>query len=99
MGKDIKITVTKITGFCPVYNAGDSFYLKNGYILEPSRSCRVCMHGLASIMPYYVALSHGVAPHSIGLNKNNENHAFVQCLDPCDHTDGGTVIFKVEIIE
>ena len=99
MGKDIKISVDNIQGFCPVYTMGDSFYLTNGYILEPSMSCRVCMHSLASIMPYYVALSHNIAPHSIGLNKNFENKAFLQCLDPCEYTGGGTVIFKVEILE
>ena len=99
MGKDLKITIIEIKGTCPVYRTGDSFLLKNGYILDPSQSCRVCMHSLASILPYHVALSHDVAPASIGLNTKDENRAFLQCLDPCAYTGGGTVIFEVEIMK
>jgi len=96
-GNDLKITVIKIRGACPVYHQGDSFYLERGYILVPSTSSRICMHSLASILPYHVALSHGVAPASIGLNKDDSSKAFLQCLDPCTYTGGGTVIFEVEI--
>ena len=99
MSRDLKITIVEIQGHCPVYNTGDSFYLYNGYILEPSKSCHVCMHSLASILPYHVALSHGIAPASIGLNNKDENRAFLQCLDPCAYTGGGTVIFEVEILK
>jgi uncharacterized repeat protein (TIGR04076 family) len=99
MGKDLKIAVIEIKGTCPVYQKGDSFLLKNGYILDPGHSCRICMHSLASILPYYVALSHDVAPPTIGLNKKDENGAFLQCLDPCAYTAGGTVIFEVEIMK
>lgn len=98
MSKDLRITVIEIKGTCSVYQQGDSFYLDSGYIFDPTKSCRVCMHSLASILPYHVALSHGISPVSIGLNKKDENRAFVQCLDPCIHTGGGTVIFEVEII-
>ena len=56
------------------------------------------MHSLASILPYHVALSHDIAPFSIGLNNKDESRAFLQCLDPCAYTGGGTVIFAVEII-
>ena len=52
------------------------------------------MHSLASILPYYNALFHGVDPRKLGLSKD-ENKAFVQCLDPCQHTGGGTVIFEI----
>ncbi len=99
MGKDLKITIIEIKGTCPVYRKGDSFLLKDGYILDPTRSCRVCMHSLASILPYHVALSHDVVPTSIGLNTKDENRAFLQCLDPCAYTGGGTVIFEVEIMK
>lgn len=98
MGKNLKITVSEIQGKCPVYKTGDSFYLKQGFILEPSRSCPVCMHSLASIMPYHVSLSHGISPADIGLNKEESNKAFLQCLDPCAYTGGGTVIFEVEVL-
>ncbi len=98
MFKGLKITVIEIKGTCPVYQTGDSFFLDNGYILDPKKSCRVCMHSLASILPYHVALSRGIAPVAIGLNKKDENRAFLQCLDPCCYTGGGTVIFEVEIM-
>lgn len=80
------------------------------------------MHSLASIFPYYVALSNNVNPANLGLTKkknykiyndsyknnisNNNNtikgeggSAFVQCLDPCKYTGGGTVVFEVKKID
>jgi uncharacterized repeat protein (TIGR04076 family) len=99
MGKNLKITVVEIQGVCPVYQRGNSFYLTNGYILEPSKSCRVCMHSLASILPYHVALSHGISPASVGLNNGKSDNAFLQCLDPCAYSGGGTVTFEVEILK
>lgn len=99
MANHLKITIAHIKGNCPVYHTGDSFFLDQGYILDPKKSCRVCMHSLASILPYHVALSHGTAPASIGLNKKDENRAFLQCLDPCAYTGGGTVTFEVEILK
>ena len=99
MVKDLKITIIEIKGTCPVYQQGDAFFLKHGYILDQAQSCRVCMHSLASILPYHVALSHGVAPAAIGLNKKDENRAYLQCLDPCAYTGGGTVVFEVEIMK
>ena len=98
-GKNLKISIQEIKGTCPVYKQGDAFYLERGYILDPSKSCRVCMHSLASILPYHVALSHGVVPAAIGLNCDQTNKAFLQCLDPCRYTGGGTVVFEVEITE
>jgi len=99
MCRDLKVTIVEIKGTCPVYQKDDSFFLKNGYILDPSKSCQVCMHSLASIIPYHVALSHGVAPALIGLNKEDCDKAYLQCLDPCAYTEGGTVIFEVEIMK
>lgn len=97
-GKDLKISVVDIQGHCPVYQVGDSFYLTSGYIIEPSKSGCICLHSLASILPYHVALSHGVAPATIGLNRMDDPKAYLQCLDPCRYTDGGTVTFEVEIM-
>ncbi|GAH46587.1 unnamed protein product [marine sediment metagenome] len=54
------------------------------------------MHSLASILPYYVALSEGVDPKTLGLAKEG-NKAYLQCLDTCELTGGGTVIFEVEL--
>ena len=87
----LEITVKNIKGNCPVYKEGDSFKITDGYILDTK--IPLCMHGLASIMPYYVALSRGIKPEDLGLGKDNK--ANVQCLDPCDITGGGTVIFEI----
>jgi len=88
------IKVKEIKGQCPVYRPGDKIVLNEGYQLNLKETDRVCMHSLSSILPYYNALFHGVDPRKLGLSKD-ENRAFVQCLDPCQHTGGGTVIFEI----
>lgn len=50
------------------------------------------MHSLASVFPYYIALSRGIAPRELGLG---EDTAYVQCVDPCERTGGGTVVFRI----
>lgn len=92
---DLIIKVIEIIGNCPVYKAGDSIILEEGYKINPKKSCTICMHSLASIIPYHIALSGGISPKQIGLAKEG-NKAYVQCLDPCKYTGGGTVIFHIE---
>lgn len=89
------IEVKQIKGQCPVYRVGDTFVLEQGYILEPQRPARICMHSLASLMPYYVALIHGVNPVHLGLSPGDPETAYVQCLDPCEITGGGTVLLAI----
>jgi len=89
------IEVKEIKGHCPVYAVGDVFVLDKGYILDPAQSCRVCLHSLASVMPYYVALSHGIRPTKLGLARQERGVAYVQCPDPCSRTGGGTVILEL----
>ena len=93
---DLRIRVVEIEGHCPVYHVGDSFHLKAGYILDTERSCPICMHSLASILPYYNAISHGVDPAVLGLTPEKGRPARVQCLDPCVYTGGGTVVLEIE---
>jgi uncharacterized repeat protein (TIGR04076 family) len=93
------VTVVEIQGRCPVYKPGDKFILQEGFILVTEASDNLCMHSLASIMPYYVALSHGVRPRDLGLAKGGGSEAYLQCLDPCDLTGGGTVRFAVSRVE
>lgn len=93
MAKILKIKVIDIKGNCPVYKAGQVFYIKEGYILETSNT--LCMHSLSSMMPYYVALSRGISPKDLGLG--DKNKAYLQCLDPVERTGGGTVTFEIEI--
>lgn len=92
---DLIVKVKEIKGTCPVYSLGDSILIRDGYILDTKNSPPVCMHSLASIMPYYVALSKGVHPRTLGLSGTKEDRAYLQCLDPCEITGGGTVIFEI----
>jgi uncharacterized repeat protein (TIGR04076 family) len=92
--RDLEVKIAEIKGNCPVYRKGDSFIIIEGYKLKAEKP--VCMHSLASIMPYYVALSRGISPGELGLAKENKNIAYVQCLDPCECTGGGTVVFAIK---
>lgn len=91
---DLKISVVKIAGHCPLYQEGDSFTLQEGYKLIAGQP--LCMHALASLMPFYNALR--VAdPARLGLaGKDNPQKAFIQCPDACAFTAGGSVVFAIE---
>ena len=65
---DLIVRVTEIKGTCPVYEIGDSIVMRDGYILDTEDSDEVCMHSLASLMPYHIALSRGISPESLGLS-------------------------------
>ena len=93
------IEVVEIKGACPVYEIGNRITLKQGYILNPGETDIVCMHSLASILPYYVALSKGVLAKELGLARGDSPEAYVQCLDPCEITGGGTVRFEISRME
>ncbi|MCK4353591.1 TIGR04076 family protein [candidate division WOR-3 bacterium] len=88
----LKIKVKEITGNCPVYKIGDEFFIEDGYKLNSE--IKLCMHSLSSIMPYYIPLSHNISPKKLGLSQNKTS-AYIQCLDPCKYTNGGTVIFEI----
>ncbi len=97
--RTLEVVVTNIEGDCPVYSIGDHFIIRDGYVLDTVDS-RVCMHSLSSIMPFYTALSRGIKPRELGLSRGGEDgSAFVQCLDPCRITGGGTVTFEIKIGE
>ena len=90
---DIVVTVKEIRGHCPTYQVGSSFRLKAGYQLVSDTP--VCMHALASLMPYYNALRVS-EPSQWGLDgKDDDSKAYIQCPDPYDCTNGGTVIFEI----
>ena len=92
------IKVVEIKGACPVYRVGDKWTIEKGFVLVTAESDNVCMHSLASILPYYVALSHGIKPEDLGLARGDFREAYLQCLDPCEITGGGTVLFEVSLI-
>ncbi len=85
----------EIKGKCPVYQVKDKIVLDEGYRMNLKETNNVCIHSLSSIMPYYIALSHGVDSKKLGLSTDGKK-AYVQCLDPCEYTGGGTVIFEIE---
>ena len=91
----LTVTVVDIRGKCPVYSVGSKITLNEGYILDPTQTDAVCMHSLASILPYYVAIARGVRARDLGLSLGNSEEAYVQCLDPCEITGGGTVRFEI----
>ena len=99
--KDLRIKVVEIRGTCPVYSRGDTIYLDQGYKINLKKTDALCMHSLASIIPYHNAISNGVRPADLGLARKSGNgkSAYVQCLDPCSYTGGGTVTFEIVTIK
>jgi uncharacterized repeat protein (TIGR04076 family) len=95
---DLIARVKEIKGSCPVYEVGHSIFLRDGYILDVKESAPVCMHSLASLMPYYIALSKSINPKELGLSGPEEGKAYLQCLDPCQITGGGTVLLEISPI-
>lgn len=90
---DLVVAVKEVKGHCPVHKAGDSFRLMACYQLVSD--IPVCMHALASLMPWYNALRVS-EPADWGLDgKQDKTKAYIQCPDPCQYTDGGTVIFEI----
>jgi len=88
----LQVEVKEIEGTCPVYEVGDEFEIIEGYKLD--NEIQLCTHSLSSLLPYYVPLSKGIEPEELGLG-HGEN-AYIQCLDPCKYTDGGTVVFEIK---
>jgi uncharacterized repeat protein (TIGR04076 family) len=94
---DLVVTVKQIKGHCPTFKAGDSFTLKACYQLVSD--IPVCMHALSALMPFYNALRVS-EPAQWGLDgKEDKSKAYIQCPDPADCTDGGTVIFEISKVK
>ncbi len=92
MVRDLEVRVWEIRGSCPVYREGDIFYIIGGFRLKSA--IELCMHSLASLMPFYAALSRGISPREMGLG---QEEAYVQCPDPCYLTGGGTATFRLSM--
>ncbi|MFB0566207.1 MAG: TIGR04076 family protein [Candidatus Aminicenantaceae bacterium] len=92
------VEVIEIKGTCPVYTIGDRIVLDNGYKVNLGETDNICLHSLASLLPYYNALVKGVNPVELGLALKGKE-AYIQCLDPQKYTGGGTVTFKVSRTE
>ena len=89
----LEIEVYEIRGRCPVFKVGDKIVIDGPRILL-DKTDAICVHALAPLLHYVVALDRGVDPRVLGLSKVKE-YAYIQCVDPWKpYTDGGTVIFR-----
>lgn len=92
----LEIYVHEVKGACPVYEEGDKMVVDDPELLC-DKTDAVCTHALDTILHYTTALENGVSPVSLGLSRD-EGVAYMQCVDPGPPlTEGGTVIFRVEI--
>lgn len=90
---DLIVRVKEIKGHCPVYRVNDTFRLIEGYKLVSDKP--LCMHSLAALLPHYNALRIA-PPGKWGLaGKEDQDKAYVQCLDAYSHTGGGTAVFEI----
>jgi len=92
---DLTIRVREIKGTCPIYRVGQSFEILDGFRLKIPEGQSICLHGLASVMPFYRALAGGISPREMGLECGEEK-ACVHCPDCAELTGGGSVIFEIE---
>ena len=94
----IIIRVLDIKGKCAVHSLGDRIVI-DGPQIDLDKSDRICIHALAPILHFAVALREGIDPEKLGLTKEG-NKAYVQCPDPGKpYTDGGKVVFEIERVE
>jgi len=92
------IEVSEIKGKCPVHKVGDKIVIDGPEIVLEETDA-ICIHALAPLLHYAVALRDGADPRKLGLSKE-EDVAYIQCVDPGEpYTEGGTVIFKCYIEE
>jgi len=92
------IEVDEIKGKCPVYKKGDKIVLEGPEIVL-EKTDAICIHALAPLLHYAVALREGVDPRKLGISKD-ETYAYIQCVYPGEpYTAGGTVIFKCYTVE
>ncbi|UCF77848.1 MAG: TIGR04076 family protein [Candidatus Eiseniibacteriota bacterium] len=90
---DLVVTVADIRGKCSAYQMGDTFTLKEGYLLVSD--VPVCMHALSALMPFYNALRVSSPEEWKLAGKKDKSKAYVQCPDAATHTGGGCVVFEI----
>lgn len=96
----LEITVEEIKGKCPVYKLGDRIVI-DGPEIVLDESDALCTHALSTILHYTTILNHEWVALQLGLTREgDENHAYMQCVDPGQpYTEGGTVIFRCRKLE
>ena len=76
-----------------MHRVGDRIVIE-GPRIDLGRTDNLCIHALAPLLHYAVALREGVDPGSLGLSKG-EKCAYIQCVDPGEpYTEGGSVVFR-----
>jgi uncharacterized repeat protein (TIGR04076 family) len=63
------IEVSEIRGKCPVYKIGDKIVI-DGPEIVLEKTDAICIHALAPLLHYIVALRDGTDPSKLGLSKN-----------------------------
>jgi uncharacterized repeat protein (TIGR04076 family) len=92
------IRVKEIKGECAVHTVGDEIII-HGPEIDLKKTDRICIHALAPLLHYAVALKEGADPVKLGLAKEGKK-AYIHCPDPGnEYTDGGQVVFEVEMVE
>jgi uncharacterized repeat protein (TIGR04076 family) len=92
------IKVVDIKGECDVHSLGDRIII-DGPEIDLKKTNKICIHALAPILHYAVALREEVAPEKLGLTKKG-NKAYIRCPDPGEpFTSGGEVVFEVIRVE
>jgi len=77
---ELIIRVLNMRSVCRAYQVGDEIIINEGYELNLEETDRVCMHSLALIIPYYVALPEGVELKLLGPAEEG-NEACLQYSD------------------
>jgi uncharacterized repeat protein (TIGR04076 family) len=72
------IEVSEIRGKCPVYKVGDKIVIDGPEIVMEETDA-ICIHALAPLLHYVVALRDGIDPRKLGLSKDGK-YAYIQCL-------------------
>jgi uncharacterized repeat protein (TIGR04076 family) len=94
---DLVVEVEEIKGTCPVFRHGDRMVFLEGYRLDLDETDALCSHAMGALLPWLAALSKGAQPQDLGLAREGDTDAHVQCPDPGrGHTDGGTVLFRIK---
>lgn len=98
MGHDLIVEVDQIRGHCPVYRRADRMTFLEGYRLDPDKTDALCSHAMGVLIPWLAALSKGITPNQLGLAREGDKDAHVQCPDPGKEiTGGGTVLFRIRV--
>jgi len=90
--KNLLIKVIQIKGHCPIYRVGTTFRIVQGFKLLTDES--LCMHSLALLMPYYVALSWRMNSVEVGFEPKAYTLATVHRAQNTDDPERLKAIFQ-----